>query len=215
MCVSHGGICNQKFILFQSPLCNCLRSFLIQHLLRSRKAVDFCHRNSREYRNVKLWFHALCFVYNFISYVIKDFPLSILCFSDVKQFRVCFDKSSVALSSSEGRMVQHIEQKSDVGFYAFDFRFSQRSDGFLRRSFKGSGISRGFNQKTVIIRRNYRTGKSVAAVQSDAVTGGTSVEFDGARIRCESVSRIFCGNSALNRVTCHLDVLLTSDTHFL
>jgi len=213
--VAHGRIGDQKFLLFQSPFRHCFRAFLVQHLLRSGQDIDLRHRDSREYRNIKLRFYTFCLINYFISYVIENFQFPVFRFTDVQQLRIGFNKSGIAVSFSESRMVEHVEQKSDVGLYALDLRLTKSAHSLSGRSFKGVGKSSQLDKQAVVVRGNHRSGKSVAAIQTDSVSGSAPIELNRSSIRGKAVGRIFCGNSALYRIAVQPDILLIFDSHFV
>ena len=81
----------------------------------------------------------------------------------------------------------------------------------------GEGIvaAGNFHQQGVVIRRDFRAGIAVSAVQTDAVSGTGGIEFDLTGVRCKSVGRIFRGDSALNCSAPRYDSILIRNSHLV
>jgi len=209
--VSHGCICDQKLILIKYPFGQTFCPIPFKDLFRTRKFVDLSLWNLRKCRHVELRLSAPCLVDYFVSYVVQDLKLSVHLGPYIQQIRVGRDESRIAVSFDELRMVQHVEQETDVGLDALDLRFLKRADSFPSGILKCHCPWSHLYQQTVIIRSYHRTGETVAAVQSDAVSGSTSVKLDHTRVRCKSVARVLCGDSALDGIASLNYVLLALD----
>ena len=158
---------------------------------------------------------ALRFVYILVTQEFQNLQLSVGYRTDVQQFRIVVDESGVAVSGTECRVVQHVQEESDVGLYAFDTHLRQRTNRLVDGVVKTTSVRTYFYQQAVVVRGDYRSGKTISAVQTNSESRCGTVLRDGTGIRCKVVGRILSGDTALNGITVHGNVLLGLDVDSL
>ena len=70
-------------------------------------------------------------------------------------------------------------------------------------------------QKAVIIGQDLRTGVGISSVQTHTISGAGAVYTDFSGIRQEIIGRILGGDSGLNRISGHLNIILRLDIDLL
>ena len=112
-------------------------------------------------------------------------------------------------------MVQHVHQERDIRLDAADTHLFQGTQGFMYGALKGTVVGNQFYQKAVVVRQDLCTGVGIAAIQTQAVTGTGTVYADLAGIRQEVVGRILGGDTGLDGISVHMDVILRLDVDLL
>ena len=141
---------------------------------------------------------ALRFVYILVTQEFQNLQLSVGYRTDVQQVRIVVDESGVAVSGTECRVVQHVQEESDVGLYAFDTHLRQRTNRLVDGVVKTTSVRTYFYQQAVVVRGDYRSGKTISAVQTNSESRCGTVLRDGTGIRCKVVGRILSGDTALD-----------------
>ena len=81
-----------------------------------------------------------------------------------------FNESRVALSLTESRVVQKVQKESDVGLYAGYLHLLESSYRLAACAVESPVMRADLNEQRVVIRCDDRSGKTVSAVESDAVS---------------------------------------------
>ena len=149
-----------------------------------------------------------------IADVFQQLVAAVAGLGDIEELRRFVNEFGIALSFTEGLVGQNIGDKGDIGFYTAHAGFAQGAQGFVAGAGEGIVAAGNFHQQGVVIRRDFRAGIAVSAVQTDAEAAGGTVGGDFSGVRGEIVGRVLGGHAALDGVAPGLDVLLAGDADF-
>lgn len=143
-----------------------------------------------------------------VSEVGKQLLASVLAAEQVKQLRSVIDECGPAVAFDECGMSEQTGKERDVGLDTTDAELDKSTEHLSACDFVGRTVAGTFDQHGVIEGGDDGTGKSVAAVESDACTTGGSVDLDLSSIGAELLSRVFGGDTALDSETASGDAVL-------
>ncbi len=129
----------------------------------------------------------------------------------VEQLRVVFDKINGRFAASEIVVLQQIQQKVDVGFYAAHPKLAQSPVQPVRSARHRASVARDLHQQTVEKRRNHRPRKRRTRIQANAHTARRAIGNQRTVVGFEAVTRVFGRHAALYRAAENLDVFLRFD----
>ena len=154
---------------------------------------------------------SLGLVDNLVSEEFQDLSFAVILRLDIEQLRIVCDKSGVALTFTECRMVQYVQQESLIGLYTLDVCLIQSTDSLAAGILECSGERRYLDQQGIVIRAYDGTCEAVASVQTDSETRCGTVLFNCTGVRSKSACRILCCYTALDLISVLLDVLLAAN----
>ena len=108
------------------------------------------------------------------------------------------DEISVEGSVEEFRVLQDVEEEGDVGLDAADAELSQGAVHLGRRGGQVARMGNHLDQQRVVVRRDDGAGESGRSIQTDSHSFARAEDFDAARVRLETLGRVFGGDSALD-----------------
>lgn len=123
---------------------------------------------------------------------------TVLATNEVKELRGIINKGSPAVAVDEGGVGEKRGKERDICLDASDTELDQGTEDLSTSNFIGRAVACALDQHGVVVRSNDSAGKAVATIQTNTVTTGRSVDLDLAGVRTELLSRVFCGDTALD-----------------
>ena len=210
MGIAHGGIGNQQLLLIHHPLGQRLGSLCIQQLLEAvlgmtgalgksggivllPLSVGICHLN--------------------VGDVLEHAGCTILGIGDIEQLGRFVNKLGMALARHKGRMAQNIGNKGNIGLYAAHPNLADGAKSLPAGALEGVIPAGDLNQQRIIVRGNHGAGGGITAIETHAVAAAGAIGGNLTVIGSEVIGGIFGGNTALNGIAAHLNIVLRVQTN--
>lgn len=217
MAVAHRRVRYQHPLFVAHPVGKALRPQPVEQLLGSirRRRIDV--GNHRLCRICRWLDAALGFrmpVHRHICKIGEQLRSAVLTLDLCKQLRRRIDEAGRIGVVAETRMANDGLEEGEVGRNTANSEFAQRAvhaaDRFIRLRRPG----RYLHQKRIVITGDDRPRIGRPAIQTNAEAGRRAVRRYTAVVGNEIVLRVFCGDTALQRMAVEADILLFRHTRF-
>ena len=213
VCVAHRRVRQQQLLLLRHPVqAELLRPHLRQQLLgalrRLHAVVILRNRRCGKGLRNRVPLRKRVPVHDRVRQVAQHLRGTVLARHKLQQVRIVVDEARRRLPGHEVRMVHHIHEEGDVCLHPADAEFAQTAVHAVQRLLVRAGKDGHLHQHRVIVGRDHRVRRAQRAVQADAKAARAAVGQDLAKVRRESVLRIFRRDSALDREAALLDLVL-------
>ncbi len=167
MGIPHGRVCQQHLLLIfypvDKPPCTLkIKDLLGPAQLTRTNTVDFGHLGDII---LQLYSHRL--VDHDIAEKFQNPAFIIRLMGERGQVRILLDETGMAFSIQKLWVIENVDQKSDIGLDSCNLRLGYRSNGFLDGILETPGPGDVLDEEAVIIRTDFSSSESVAAVQPD------------------------------------------------
>ncbi len=133
---------------------------------------------------------------------------SVLAAKEIKERRGVVDEGSPAVALDEGGMGEQTGQEGNVGLDTTDTELNEGTENLSTGDFVGGAVAGTLDQHGIVEGCDDGTGKTVATVETNTGTAGSSVDLNLAGIGLKLLGRVFGGDTALNSETTSRDAVL-------